>query len=342
MRRPGLSLTGLFLLLLALSPGIPASSPWQAPARTRAAILIFDGVQIIDYAGPLEVLYQADLEVFTVAASPGPITTAAGMRVIPSYTLAAAPAADVLVVPGGDVEGVLDNPAALAWVTRRAAAARYVLSVCNGAFILAKAGLLDGLAATTFHDLIPELRRAAPKTRVVADQRFVDNGKIVTTAGLSSGIDGTLRVVEKLLGKGKAQQVALNMEYRWEPDVPYARASFADLHLRRLFGRRLRLDVPGGGESRLLSTEGGTDRWQVRWELATATPLADLEAALARLLADRGRWTPRGAAAGFGLAREWTFTDAERRPWNAWVELQPLSRRRGEYAMSVRIERTGA
>ncbi len=86
------------------------------------------------------------------------------------------------------------------------------MSVCNGALILAETGLLDGLTATTYHNAIPELEKAFPKTKVVSDQRFVDNGKFITTAGLSSGIDGALHIVEKLKGKSKAQTAALNMD----------------------------------------------------------------------------------------------------------------------------------
>jgi hypothetical protein len=210
-----------------------------------------------------------------------------------------------------------------------------VLTVCNGAFILARTGLLDGLTATTFYDLIPELKTAAPKTRIVADQRFVDNGKIITTAGLSSGIDGSLHVIERLRGKGRAQQVALNMEYDWRPDTPYARAALADAELRRLFGRQLRLAVPGG-EQELQSTQGTADRWEVRWQITTGAPPADLEAALARQLTEGG-WTARAGAAK--SSQEWRYTGADRQPWTARVDLRPLQGKAGEYSLAIQVER---
>jgi transcriptional regulator GlxA family with amidase domain len=97
----------------------------------------------------------------------------------------------------------LSNTAVIAWIQDSSRKARVVFSVCNGAFFLARAGLLDGLEATTFAHLIPQLKEAAPKARIVSDRRFVDNGKVVTAAGLSSGIDGRY-VVEKLFGHGQA------------------------------------------------------------------------------------------------------------------------------------------
>ena len=302
----------------------------------NVAILVFDGVQIIDYTGPYEVFGQAGYRVFTVAAGPGPIKTNMEMQVTPAYTLDNAPEAQVLVIPGGEIDAAVNDPRILAWIRERAAKAEHVLSVCNGAFILARTGLLDGLTATTFYDLIPELRETAPKTRIVTDQRFVDNGKIITTAGLSSGIDGSLHVVELLRGKGRAQQVALNMEYDWRPDTPYARAALADAELRRLFGRRLQLEVPGG-DYKLLSTQGTAQRWEVRWQITTPTPRADLEAALARHLKEQGGWTARAGDAK--ASGEWRYTGADRQPWTARVDLRPLEGKAGEYSLAIQVER---
>lgn len=325
----------LLFILLALACAFPVGA-MEHPDR-NAAILIFDGVQIIDYAGPYEVFGQAGFRVFTVAASPEPVTTAMGMKVTPAYTLAEAPQAQVLIIPGGGVDATVGNAAVISWIRQRAATAQHVLTVCNGAFILARTGLLDRLTATTFYDLIPALKEAAPKTRVVSDQRYVDNGKIITTAGLSSGIDGSLHVIERMLGKARAQQVALNMEYDWRPDGGYARAALADAELRRLFGRRLNLQVPGGGEAKVLNTAGTRDRWEARWEIKTTTPLADLQAALAKFLAETGKWMPQGASPG-----EWRFTDAEKRAWKAAVDLKPAAGKTGEYQMAIRLERAGA
>lgn len=104
----------------------------------------------------------------------------------------------------------------MAWLRKAAAQAEVVMSVCNGALVLADAGLLEGLEATTHHGSIETLKRMAPRTTVHADRRFVDNGKIVTAAGVSAGIDASLHVVSRLLGGEAAQRTARYMEYAWE------------------------------------------------------------------------------------------------------------------------------
>jgi hypothetical protein len=116
---------------------------------------------------------------------------------------------------------------------------------------------LDGLTATTYYNAISELGDNFPKIKVVSDQRFVDNGKFITTAGLSSGIDGALHIVEKLEGKYKAQTVALNLEYDWKPDDNYARASLADKYLKKIFEGNDE-GHPSISSVKLLSTEGKT------------------------------------------------------------------------------------
>ena len=162
------------------------------------------------------------------------------MRVYPQLHLRESTKPDIIVIPGGGAarrgrgtrrRGQLNNLKVVKWIRDQAGQARYVMSVCNGAFLLAKAGLLDGLEATTTAGLIEELRAAAPKTKVVSDKRFVDNGKIITTGGLSSGIDGALHLVEKLDGKGWAQVIAYGIEYNWQPEAGYARGPLADMKL---------------------------------------------------------------------------------------------------------------
>src|SRR5215469_1318913 len=173
------------------------------------AVLLFDGAEIIDYAGPWEAFGQAGFKVFTVAENSQPIDAIFGQKLIPDYIFGSAPPADIVLVPGGaGSRKAMQNAVVLKWLQQRAQSSKYVMSVCTGALILAKAGLLDGLSATTFHDAIDLLAQIAPKTRVVNDQRYVDNGKIITTAGLSSGIDGALYLVSKIKSKGFAQAAA--------------------------------------------------------------------------------------------------------------------------------------
>ena len=240
-----------------------SARPQQKAAARNLAILIFDGVQIIDYTGPYETFGHVHIgdahafNIYTVSEKTNPITTSMGMSVNPKYDFQNAPKPDVLVIPGGDVRGQLDSPNVLKWVREKANGAEMVLSVCNGSFILAKAGLLDGLEATTTAGLIPRLREAAPKVKVVDDRRFVDNGKIITAAGLSSGIDGALHVIERLFGKGTAQMAALGMEYNWDPESKYVRAALADKYMRFNYDVKT---IDGGWKP--LSRSGSQDLWE--------------------------------------------------------------------------------
>ncbi|GLH74784.1 hypothetical protein GETHLI_32860 [Geothrix limicola] len=186
----------------------------QAPKKV--AILIFDGVEIIDYTGPYEMFGAAGFQVFTVAATRHPVKTAMGMVVVPAYTFADAPRADVLVIPGGGVNVASAHADTLRYIKDTAAQAQHTLSVCNGAFILAQTGLLDGLTATTTRGNLQGLAKRHPKVKVVGDRRYVDNGKIITAAGLSAGIDGALHVIERLMGAEAATQVATYEEYAWK------------------------------------------------------------------------------------------------------------------------------
>ena len=188
------------------------------PRRRNVAILVYQGMEILDFAGPGEVFAVAGFNVYTVAVAPGPVRSQGFVAITPNYTLATCPAPDIVVVPGGETAPLLRDDALVRWVQARAARAEVVLSVCTGAGLLGKAGLLDGKQATTFHNYLDELQRANPKARVLRGPRYVDNGRIITTAGISAGIDGALHVVANLLGEEAARQTALTMEYdKWEP-----------------------------------------------------------------------------------------------------------------------------
>jgi transcriptional regulator GlxA family with amidase domain len=182
----------------------------------RVAVLLFEGVEEIDSAGPIEVFGASGATVFTVGQNKSTMASVWGLKVTPDYDFSDAPEADILVVPGGGVKEAWKNPALLAWIRERSGKVNTVLSVCSGAFILGKAGLLDGVPSTTTSSLRPQLATMFPATQIRA-QRIVDAGKIVTTAGLSAGIDGALYLVEKQAGRKQAQAVADYMEYDWRP-----------------------------------------------------------------------------------------------------------------------------
>ena len=308
------------------------------------AIFVFEGVQIIDYTGPWEVFGHASVDnepafqIYTVAQKPGAITTAMGMSVNPKYTFGNAPKPDVLVVPGGNVEPHMDDPQVKRWIQETSKGAEIVLSVCNGAFFLGRAGLLDGLEATTFAGLIDELQKAAPKARVVRDRRFVDNGKIITSAGLSSGIDGALHVIERLFGKGNAQVAATSLEYDWRPDGGYVRAMLADRYLNgayqaiRQFSRKV------------VSHEGTRDRWETRWLVKTELSPKDALARFESAIPKTGGWTRDGSAAaavsGADAARTvWRYRDDKGQLWTATAAVAPAPNEKGSLLMSASVVR---
>ncbi|MDG3008323.1 DJ-1/PfpI family protein [Paludisphaera mucosa] len=190
--------------------------------KKNVAVLVYEGMELLDFAGPAEVFSAAGggraFEVFAVAASPGPVKSL-GFAFTPHYTFSDCPKADVLVLPGGATRIPLADPAVVDWVKEKSGEAEVVVSVCTGALLLAKAGLLDGLEATTHKASLEALREAAPKTVVKEGVRFVDNGKVVTSAGVSAGIDASLHVVERLLGPEGAARTAEYMEYRRGPET---------------------------------------------------------------------------------------------------------------------------
>jgi transcriptional regulator GlxA family with amidase domain len=196
--------------------------------RATVGILLFDGVEVLDFAGPYEVFSRtrltpgidsrrseesAPFRVFTVAASPDPVTATGGLRVLPDFDTSAAPPIDVLVVPGGfGTRALLQDAAMLGWIRRTAAAARRVTSVCTGSLVLAGAGLLAGRRATTHWGALDLLAALDPTIRVEAEPRVVDDG-IMTSAGVSAGIDMALAVVEVTHGRPVADETARYMDY---------------------------------------------------------------------------------------------------------------------------------
>jgi putative intracellular protease/amidase len=324
-------------------------TPKAAPRNL--AILIFDGVQIIDYTGPYETFghaYSNDgpvFNIYTVSEKVAPITTAMGMTVTPKYSFENAPSANVLVIPGGNVEKQVGSPAVIAWLQGQSKNAEVVMSVCNGAFILAKAGLLDGLEATTTAGLIPRLRQAAPKTKVVDDRRFVDNGKIITTAGLSSGIDGSLHVVERFLRRGTAQMAALGMEYNWDPESKFVRAALADKYLRFNYD----VKVSEGGW-RPLGREGDSDRWENVWAVIPEKSGAELFESVNNSIAANktygppaAKWTRvEGGGSKTAMESLWQFTDEKGGAWKGVVLLEPVAGEQNRFTLRVRIARNNS
>lgn len=330
---------------VALAGGLAFAAPAVAhidPATKKVAILIFDQVQVIDYSGPLEVFSDAGFDVFTVAATRKPVTTSAGdaVKLTPKYTFADAPQADVIVIPGGGYEAKKDS-AAVAWIRRESAHAEHTMSVCNGAFTLANTGLLDGMSATTTAGNINRMRRSYPAIKVVGDQRVVDNGKILSTAGLSAGIDGALHMVDLMKGEGAGQSVALFIEYDWRPHGSFIRGTMAD----RLIPNALHaLSI---GEPFDSDIKGDNDRWESTVWYKTKVPAAELtglvRAAYEQAYALDGAWAPgsfRAEPTG-PLATDIRFDDREGHHWKGVLAVDPVMDDPHQVAIRIAIDRAG-
>lgn len=192
-------------------------------------ILVFPEVEVLDFAGPFEVFsvasriahsvigVAAPFRVSIVGASGASVMARHGLGVCPHVGFHDAPQFDLLVVAGGVVEQPLGDPATLDWIRQQDRGAALTASVCTGAFVLAKAGLLDGLKATTHWDDIAAMRAAFPAVDVIQNVAYVDQGRIITSAGISAGIGMSLHLVGRILGLPMAIATARRMEYEWEP-----------------------------------------------------------------------------------------------------------------------------
>ncbi len=214
-----------------------AATPSAAPdmgGRIPVAFVMGPGATMIDFAGPWEVFQDAGdgenqaFYIYTVSDSTDEIMTtgnyvndkANGLRFRPDFSFADAPQPRIVMMgaQGGH------TPAKIEWIKQAAVKADHVFSNCTGAFLLAKTGLLDGLSATTHHDFFDGFEKQFPKVKLIRDARYVDNGKMITSGGLTSGMDGALHIVERTLGRERAERTIAYMEYSGEGWRTRARA----------------------------------------------------------------------------------------------------------------------
>jgi transcriptional regulator GlxA family with amidase domain len=201
----------------------PILVPREDGTPLRVAILLFDEVEVLDFAGPFEVFSVARsaagdpaFEVVTVALRVGPVAARNGLTVLPGCTPDTLGEVDILVVPGGfGTRRELHNAAMLDFIRGISASAGLTLSVCTGALLLGAAGLLQGCGATTHWAAMDELRAVDSGAELHPEARVVDNGSVVTAAGVSAGIDAALHVVARVHGEAAARMAARYMQYDW-------------------------------------------------------------------------------------------------------------------------------
>ena len=194
--------------------------PLKPPAQGSipVAFLVSEGAVVIDFCGPWEVFQDVSIpgrdgtafRLYTVAETTNPVRTSGGMKIVPDYTFATAPAPKVIVIPAQSGR----SEATLEWIRKSTRSTDVTMSVCTGAFLLARTGLLSGKAATTHHDGYRGFAMEFPDIRLKRGARFVEEGNLATAGGLSSGIDLALRVVERYFGREAATRTAYEMEYQ--------------------------------------------------------------------------------------------------------------------------------
>lgn len=195
----------------------------------NVGIYLFDEIEVLDLGGPFEVFSTASrmrarlnpgaaklFEVFTIAETLRPARARGGLMVQPAFDITNHPAIDVFIVPGGVVTAELERPDIIDWIARTAAKGLITASVCTGAFLLAKAGLLRGKTITTHWEDIVDFRAMFPDIPIRDDTRWVDTGEIVTSAGISAGLDMSLHLVARLEGEELAVRTARQMDYNWQ------------------------------------------------------------------------------------------------------------------------------
>jgi transcriptional regulator GlxA family with amidase domain len=198
------------------------------------AIFIFDDVEVLDFAGPFEVfgvcglrtMKEKPFNVYTVAEKEL-IVARNGLKIIPHYTWNNCPEPDILLLPGGGgylADGTafgtrkeIHNELLLDWIRKKNETTELMLSVCTGSFLLARAGLLEGLSATTHWKAVEAMKQLAPNTTILPGERWVDNGRIILSAGVSAGIDMSFYVIAKLLGEELAKETAEYIQYHTNP-----------------------------------------------------------------------------------------------------------------------------
>lgn len=254
----------------------------QDVCNKKVAVLLFDGVEIIDFAGPWEVFGSAGMKVYSVAAKDSVISTSMGLKLHPDYNYNNAPTPDILLIPGGNIN--IDDSTTLNWIRLTNKGTEHTMSVCTGAFYLAASGILDNLNATTNYPTINQLKQIAPKTTVLDSVRFVDNGKIITSAGLSSGIDAAFHLVSKYIGIGQTKKLANSLEYHWDDSIYFVRSKLADKYVQDI------LDVFTPFDYKMTAYRGDTKIWTTQIELFSKVNTIELEALINIQLTQSAGW----------------------------------------------------
>ena len=199
------------------------------PQTRRLGAVLYPGFELLDVFGPLEMfgMLTGLVEIALVAEKAGPVPSAQGPQAVASHAFSDCPHLDLILVPGGiGTRAEIDNPAMLDFLRRRVAAAEVAMTVCTGTALFARAGVLDGHRATTNKMFFQWVADQGPRVEWVREARWVEDGKLVTSSGVSAGMDMALAVIQRLYGEDISRNIATAAEYDWHRDAnwdPFAR-----------------------------------------------------------------------------------------------------------------------
>lgn len=192
----------------------------------KIGIYIYDEAEVLDFAGPYEVFSTASrifdgdskFQVFLIGETGNMVTARAGFKVQPDYGFHDCPVLDVLIVAGGVHDSEMTKATVITWLAQQSSTTTLVASVCTGVFLLAQAGIVDGCQVTTHWQDVADLRMRFPQLTVVENLRWLDQGRVITSGGISAGIDMSLHMLRRLSGLGVARSTAKQMEFSWTPN----------------------------------------------------------------------------------------------------------------------------
>lgn len=249
-----------YAILSCLLPFMPIQEVVCQPPKV--GILVFEGVQIIDFSGPYETFGQAGYDVYTISETTTLQKANMGLGIVANYDFQNAPPPDILVLPGGNVRHNQDpSSEANQWIGKVIQSVKYTLTVCNGIFYLGPTGILQNKEATTNAGMIDHMAHFIRDVIPVKDRRVVISDNVVSSGGLSAGIDGALQIVSILDSPGRAQEVANQMEYNWDKKNKYVRSLLADIDLAKI----LDTNPPLNKKTQLY--EGNTHFWNAGFKV---------------------------------------------------------------------------
>lgn len=272
---------------MELQPALIGLERENSPTpRPTVGIFLFNGADIMDVSGPLSVFEHAGFQVITFGKQKEMTRIGMNIELMPDFEMGSLPTIDVLVLPGGGLsESNPGDEKVVNFLKQRKDSTEVILSVCSGAFFLGEAGLLDNHQSTTFAGLLPRLESQYPKSEVLNNVKYADNGQIVTSAGLSSGIDASFHVVSKFYGIGRAQEIANHMEYPWKREHDYARSQLAINYMSNIQG------LVNLFSTDFYYSQGDQAEWECRYRLTKQLPAQQIKDLIEKELKKFDNWT---------------------------------------------------